>query len=616
MSNTSSITLREAKEHNLKNINLSIPRNKITCFVGVSGSGKSTIAFDIIAREGQRQYFESLNAYARRYLQKSNRPDVEEIEGISPTVIISQDRVRNNPRSTVGTITEAYTYLRMLYSRVGMPSMDSSNFSFNHPSGACKICKGLGRSLEVDTKKILDFDLSLNEGAVLVSDWKVGGRMWSILRATGYYDMDKKVRDFSDEELQRLLYSEPVLWQDESEYGGNKWTYQGIVTRIMKRNSNPNRQSIENDQNYFSFITCPACNGGKLNKKVLSVLIHGKSIGEVACMNIIECLEFVRSIDHKNATVIKPRLIGQLENLIHVGVSYLSLHRSADTLSGGEAQRVKLARQLSSELVETIYVLDEPTAGLHQKDVATVIRNLKKLRDAGNTVLVVEHDESVMREADTIVEIGPGGGKRGGMVVFAGSVDELLASTTSLTASYLNAPHKSSIKTSVRCAHDFLEVTNACRNNLKNLQARIPLGALTCLSGPSGAGKSSFVDTIIEQHSANIVLIGQDQIGSNKRSSIATYVGAFNDIRNLFASETGMSQSLFSYNSKGACRACTGLGSMDIDMNFLGNVVIPCEACHGSRYQDKVIKFLYKGKNIAEVLSMTVEESILFFAIH
>ena len=433
-----SIIIRRAHENNLKDLNLEIPRNKIVCFVGVSGSGKSTIAFDIIAREGERQYFESLPSYARRYLHKSNRPLVEEIKGVSASIVISQDRVRGNPRSTVGTLTEAYTYLRLLYSRVGLPSMDSSYYSFNHPYGACKKCKGLGRAVEVNESKVIDKDKSLNEGAILPSDWYVGGRQWSIVKATGYFDMNKKLSEYDTEEMDKLLYAPPEMLQSISGEFIDRWTFQGVVHRIIHRNNNAHRSLSENDMRYFELVDCSECHGGRLNDRSLKVRLHGKNIGDVANMPLELCLAFIKNIDHKNAQAIKPRLIDQLQGLINVGVGYLSLNRSADTLSGGEAQRVKMARQLGCDLIETVYVLDEPTAGLHPRDVGTVVENLKRLRDNGNSVIVVEHDETVIRSADHIVEIGPGGGRYGGEVVASCAVSTLMSNPRSTTGMYLS----------------------------------------------------------------------------------------------------------------------------------------------------------------------------------
>jgi excinuclease UvrABC ATPase subunit len=607
------IVIKGARENNLKNIDIKIPRNRVVCLVGVSGSGKSTIAFDIIAREGERQYFESLPSYARRYLHKSNRPEADEIKGVSASIVISQDRVRGNPRSTVGTLTEAYTYLRLLYSRVGLPSMDSSYYSFNHPYGACKKCKGLGRAVEVNVEKVIDKSKSLNEGAIVPSDWYVGGRQWSIVKASGYFDMDKKVSDYDAEELDRILYAPPEMLQSVSGEFIDRWTFQGVVHRIIHRNNNTHRSLSENDMKYFELVDCPECHGGRLNSKSLEVKLNGKNIGEVGNMPLEECLTFVKSLDHKNAEVIKPRLIDQLQGLINVGVGYLSLNRSADTLSGGEAQRVKMARQLSCDLIETVYVLDEPTAGLHPRDVTKVVENLKRLRDNGNSVIVVEHDETVIRNADYLVEIGPGGGKKGGEVVATGKIDDLIANPNSLTGKYLDGDKFIKAKNDYRKASGELKVANATRHNLKDLNVNIPTGILVALTGVSGSGKSSLIEEVMSQYGSQVVLIDQGQVGANKRGCIATYVGAFDRIRKYFADEHKMHPSFFSFNSHGGCELCKGVGFIEMDMNFLGDVKIKCESCGGSRYKEKVLRYKYKGKNIVEVLAMTACEIRDFF---
>ncbi len=609
----SQIVIKGATENNLKNIGLAIPRNQVVCLVGVSGSGKSTLAFDIVAREGQRQYFESLPAYARRYLHKSNRPQVESIKGVSASIVISQDRVRGNPRSTVGTLTEAYTYLRLLYSRVGLPSMDSSYYSFNHPYGACKKCKGLGRAVEVNVEKVIDKNKSLNEGALIPSDWYVGGRQWSIVKASGYFDMDKKLGDYNAEELDRILFAQAEMLQSVSGEFIDRWTFQGVVHRIIHRNNNIHRSLSENDMKYFDLVDCPDCRGGRLNNKSLSVKINGLNIGEAANLSLVDCLKFVRSVKQTNALVIKPRLEDQLQSLINVGVGYLSLNRSADTLSGGEAQRVKMARQLGCDLIETVYVLDEPTAGLHPKDVLSVVANLKKLRDNGNTVIVVEHDETVIKNSDYLLEIGPGGGKTGGKVVSSGKVGEFIKNKDSLTAKYLSGSLAIKAKKDYRLAAGSIKITNAQRHNLKNLNLSIPVGVLVALTGVSGSGKSSLVEEIVNQHDDKIIAIDQSSVGANKRGCLATYVGVFDKIRQTFAWEHRMHPSFFSYNSHGCCELCKGLGFIEMDMNFLGDVKIKCESCHGSRYKDKVLRYLYRGKNIVEVLTMTAAEIGQFF---
>lgn len=606
------IEIKGARENNLKNIDISIPRNKVVCFVGVSGSGKSTIAFDIIAKEGQRQYFESLNTYARRYLQKSNKPKVDELSGISSTIIIDQERVRNNPRSTVGTLTEAYTYLRMLFSRVGLPPMDSSNFSFNHPDGACPRCKGLGRAIDIDIDKLIDWNKSLNEGAIIHSEWLIGTRMWKIIRATRYFDMDKKLRDFEAEERDLLFYSERKMFEDDEEFGANRWSFQGLVTRLQERNSKVHRSTSERDLTYYTITDCPECHGGRLNKKALEVTLNGRNIGDVANLSIVDCLEFVKSITHAHAAAIKPRLIENLESLVRVGVGYLSLNRSSETLSGGEAQRVKFARQLGCDLIETIYVFDEPTAGLHPRDVEMVTKNLKRLKDKGNSVLVVEHDEAVIRKADHIVEIGPGGGEKGGAIVTQGSLSDILDNPTSLTGKYLKQK-VSEKKKVIRKPTGSILVAHASKHNLKDLSIEIPKGVLVALTGVSGSGKSSLIEELLSQHSDGVVMIDQSQVGNNKRGCIGTYTGAFDLIRKVYAKKFSMSESFFSFNAQGACDDCQGIGYIDMDMNFLGNVNIHCEKCNGTRYKEKVLRYTYKGKNIAEVLKMTANEVVAFF---
>lgn len=601
------IVIKGAKENNLKNIDLTTPRDKIVCFVGVSGSGKSTIAFDIIAKEGQRQYFESLSSQARRYLQKSNRPDVEEIKGISSTVIISQDRMHQSQRSTVGTITETYTYLRLLYSRVGWPSYDSSYYSFNHPLGACPKCKGLGRAMDIDVNKLIDVNKSLNEGAILYSNWRVESMYWKIIKSTGFFDMDKKVKDYTPEEFDRLMYA-PKQRANNNDDGVVIPMYQGIVTHLNNRGSSISRTVNEEEMKYFNYVDCPVCHGWRLKKEALDAKINGKNIGEVANMPITGALEFVKSIEHRNAIVIKPRLIEQLKFLVDAGIGYLSLNRSTNSLSGGEAQRVKLARQLGCDLIETIYVMDEPTAGLHPRDLELVVGNLRRLRDSGNSVLVVEHDESVIRAADYIVEVGPGGGKKGGEIVFSGTKDDLLKSDT-LTAKYLNRLSEMVIVNN-RKPTGILKIESANRNNLKNVSVTIPLGMLVALTGVSGAGKSSLVEEIVAQHQDKVVLVGQNSIGSNRRGCIATYVGIFDEIRNLFARENRVNSSLFSFNSKsGFCPECKGLGFIEMDMNFLGGVKMKCDKCNGKRYKPEVLNYKFEGKSIDQILEMTAIEA-------
>ncbi|MCL5675871.1 MAG: ATP-binding cassette domain-containing protein, partial [Patescibacteria group bacterium] len=418
------------------------------------------------------------------------------------------------------------------------------------------------------------------------------------------------------------------------------WTFQGVVHRIIHRNNNTHRGLSENDMKYFDLADCLECHGGRLNSKSLEVLINRKNIGEVANMSLIDCLNFIKTIQHKNAQVIKPRLVSQLESLVKVGVDYLSLNRSADTLSGGEAQRVKMARQLGCDLVETVYVLDEPTAGLHPRDVEGVIKNLRKLQNKGNTVIIVEHDREVINNADYLIELGPGGGKNGGKVIAQGTLNEVLRNKNSITAKYLrenirchsrengNLLNKQawSLRNSyyidspvkpendkVREPADCLVIKNARLHNLKNLNVRLPLGDLIALTGVSGSGKSSLVEEILRQHQDRVGLVDQSPIGATKRGCIATYIGVFDRIRRIFSQETGMNASFFSFNSFGGCQQCKGVGFIEMDMNFLGDVKIKCENCGGKRYKENVLQYKFYGKDIAEVLNMTALDVKDFF---
>ncbi len=609
----SQIVIKGAKVHNLKNIDITIPRNKIVCFVGVSGSGKSTIAFDIIAREGQRQYFESLSSFARRYLNKSNRPNVESIKGISSSIIIGQDKLGHNPRSTVGTVTEAYTYLRLLYSRAGWPAMDSSYYSFNHPNGFCQNCKGLGRAMEININSLVDFNKTLNEGAIKYSNWRVGSMAWKIIKATQFFNMNKKIINFSEKELSLLLYAPKQVVKNKGIDQVINWTYKGIVTHLKGRGNSATRTISEIEKSYFSYTDCQVCNGSRLNKAALDVKINGLNIGEVSRMPLIDCQSFIKSIDHPHANVIKPRLIKQLQYLINAGVDYLSLSRATNTLSGGEAQRVKMARQLGSDLVETIYVLDEPTTGLHPKDMERVISNLISLRNNGNTVLVVEHDPKVIAAVDHIIEIGPGGGKKGGKIIAEGNLNAIINNNSSITANYLINEKEKRQYNKKRKIKDYLFIKNTKLHNLKNFNIRIPKHVLVTLTGVSGSGKSSLIEEIKTQHSKEVVLIDQSSLGANCRGCIATYVGAFDIIRQLFAKNNNQSVSLFSYNSKGACPDCQGLGYVNLDMNFLGNINVKCGRCNGKKYNRQALTYLYKGKNISEVLNLTIDEAAIFF---
>lgn len=611
------IIITGAREHNLKNISLEIPRNKLTSLVGVSGSGKSTVAFDIIFSEGQRQYLESLGTFASRLLPRNERPDIDRIEGLSSTVLIEQKKLRASQRSTVGTTTELYTYLRLLFSRVGNSGLSASQFSFNNPSGACKQCKGIGVEVTINPESVLDYEKSLNEGAIKSVNYKVGSRYFNILKTTNKLDFDKKVKDFSADELNFLLYSPHTVLKNDNQGFIQSYSWEGIINRGIKRASDLRGISdtkSKHEAGYWINRICSVCNGGRLNQEALAVKINDKNIGYFSNLPITSLIEEIKKIDDKIAKPIVARMSEILQSLIDIGIGYVSLNRSIDTLSGGEAQRIKLARELGSDLIETIYVLDEPTSGLHPRDTKKLIATLQKLRDSQNTVIVVEHDLDTMMASDYIIELGPKAGKLGGEIIATGTPQEIISDTNSITGKYLSKTSKSKVVSKRRTAKDYLLVENANLHNLKNINVKIPTGIFVAVTGVSGSGKSSLInDVFVNRFSDKVVFIDQSSVGANARGNIATYSSVFDLIRDLMASENNVSKALFSSNSKGACPDCEGIGYHKINMHFMADVKTVCETCEGMKYTKEVLKYKYKGKNIFDILELTVEEAATFF---
>lgn len=611
------IKITGAREHNLKNIDVEIPRNRLTCLVGVSGSGKSTIAFDIVFSEGQRQYLESLGTYAARLLPRTEKPDVDKIEGLSSTILIEQKRLRGSQRSTVGTTTELYTYLRLLFSRVGHSGLSAAHFSFNNPLGACKNCKGIGVEADVDKKFLLDPDKTLNEGAVNHTNFKPGTRYFNILKTTNRLDFDKPIKDFTKEEIDFLLYSPHIKIQNSDQGFVQSYSWEGIVNRLIRRAGDLRGISdtkLKTDSSYWVLKPCSVCRGGRLNEQALSVKINGKNIGEFANLPITNLLEEIVKIKDPVAKPIVSRMTELLKSLIDIGIGYVSLNRSVDTLSGGEAQRIKLARELGSDLIETIYVLDEPTAGLHPRDITNLVKVLKKLKNAQNTVIVVEHDPEVMMESDHIIEIGPKAGRLGGEVVAIGTPAQILSNEKSLTGKYLAKRISISSRSERRQPKDFLQIKDANLHNLKNVSVNIPTGVFVAVTGVSGSGKSSLInDVFVKKFNDKVIFVDQSPVGATTRGNIATYSGAFDFIREILSKENKVSASLFSSNSKGACPDCEGLGYHKIDMHFMADVRVVCETCEGKKYTLETLKLKYKGKNIFEILEMTAEEALNFF---
>lgn len=797
-----SIFIKGAREHNLKNIDVTIPRDKLVVLTGLSGSGKSSLAFDTIYAEGQRRYVESLSAYARQFLGQMDKPDVDYIEGLSPAISIDQKTTSKNPRSTVGTVTEVYDYLRLLYARIGIPHcykcgrpiarqsidqiidqvlalpmgskllilapvvrarkgehqkvfdsakrsgyvrvrvdglvydlsevpkleknkkhnielvidrmvirddirkrladsletalkiagglvivdvidgeemMFSQNyacehcgvsmeeltprmFSFNSPFGACEECSGLGFMMKIDPELVVrDKNKSINEGAIAVTGWMAPGIEDSM--AAAYYrglsehygfSLDTPYKDLPDKIKDILLYGskgEKFKVEFSRSYGQSTYMtdFEGIVNNLQRRHKETNSDWMRAElEGYMSNHPCPSCHGMRLKPQVLAVTIGGKNINEVTDLSIVKAIEFFKSLSltEKEQTIaeqILKEILERLGFLKNVGLGYLTLSRSAGTLSGGEAQRIRLATQIGSSLMGVLYILDEPSIGLHQRDNEKLLATLKTLRDLGNTLIVVEHDEDTMYAADHIIDIGPGAGIHGGYLVAQGTAEEIMKVEGSATGDYMSGRKFIPIPKERRKPNGhYLEVKGAAQNNLKNINVKIPLGVFTCVTGVSGSGKSSLVNEIIYKYLARelngarskngtvkqikgleyldkVIDINQSPIGRTPRSNPATYTGLFSDIRELFASTVeakvrGYKAGRFSFNVKGGrCEACCGDGIIQIEMHFLPDVYVPCEVCKGKRYSKETLEVKYKGKNISEVLDMTVEEALTFF---
>ena len=796
------IIIKGAKEHNLKNVDLELPRNKFIVFTGLSGSGKSSLAFDTIYAEGQRRYVESLSAYARQFLGQMEKPNVEYIEGLSPAISIDQKTTSKNPRSTVGTVTEIYDYLRLLFARVGevhcpvcgekisqmtvqeivdkmmefpertklqilspivrgqkgthkklienikkegfvrirvngenyevtdeldlnknkkhnievvidrivikdgiegrladsietaiklsdglviaqiidgeeilystkfacpehgvgIEELSPRMFSFNSPFGACDTCNGLGESKEVDPDLVIpNKDLSIKQGAIAawgsvgVNDDTYYSKMVQSLANHFNVSIETPVKDLPEEFIQELLYGTNnvvVKFVYESKYGGRREYeayFEGVIPNLERRyretNSEYSRDKIEE---YMAETPCPKCKGARLKKEVLSVLVDEKNIMDVTDFSVNELIEFIENINLNDkqkfiAYEILKEIRGRAIFLRDVGLDYLNLSRKAGTLSGGEAQRIRLATQIGSALVGVLYVLDEPSIGLHQRDNDRLIKTLRHLTDIGNTLIVVEHDEDTMRECDYIVDIGPGAGIHGGQIVAEGTLDEILNNPNSITGQYLSGKKVIEIPETTREGNGkFIEIVKANENNLKNINVKFPLGKFTCITGVSGSGKSTLINDILYKGIAGkinrlrerpgkhkdikgienidkVINIDQSPIGRTPRSNPATYTGVFDMIRDLFASTNeakarGYQKGRFSFNVKGGrCEACKGDGIIKIEMHFLPDVYVPCEVCKGERYNRETLQVKYKDKTIADVLDMNVEEALKFF---
>ncbi|AUO08998.1 daunorubicin resistance protein DrrC [Paenibacillus sp. lzh-N1] len=604
-----------ARERNLKNIDVVISKKEITVFTGVSGSGKSSLVFDTIAAESQRQLNETYTSFIRHRMPHYGKPDVDTIENLSVAFIINQKRLGGNARSTVGTVTDIYSLLRLLFSRIGTPFVGYSDvFSFNNLAGMCSQCQGLGKVETIDIERLLDKNKSLNEGAVCFPTFEPGG--WRLTRYihSGFFDNDKKIKDYSEAELEMLLYADGIKVKNPSPEWHKTSLYEGLIPRIersfLKKEEREKTRYSKQIERFVTKQTCSHCNGTRLNDKVLSCKVNGKNIAECAEMQVSELLEFIETIHTPVSATIVSELANRLQQMVSIGLGYLSLNRETSTLSGGESQRIKMVCQLGSSLTDLTYIFDEPSIGLHPHDISKINDLMKLLRDKGNTVLIVEHDPDLIKIADHIIDMGPGAGIYGGEIVYQGDLQGLKESGT-LTGKYLS--YQPEYKLNTRTPKDWLSIENATLHNLKNISVQIPKGVMTVVTGVAGSGKSTLINQVLPQFYPKTVFIDQKGIQASKRSNIATFMGIFDRIRKLFAKKNGVSASLFSFNSQGACPVCKGLGVTYTDLAFMDTIVTVCEECQGDRFTDEVLQYKLRGKNISEVLKMTVAEALEFF---
>ncbi len=631
------IRVQGARENNLKDITVEIPKRRLSVFTGVSGSGKSSLVFATIAAESQRMINETYSNFVQGFMPNLARPDVDLMEGLTTAIIVDQERMGANPRSTVGTATDANAMLRILFSRLGKPHIGSPQaFSFNVPTitasgvasrersgrteknvvrntvylgGMCPRCEGMGSVSDFDLTALYDEEKSLSGGALTIPGYSMDGWYGRIFSGAGF-DMDKPIKKFTKRELQKLLYEEPTKIKVE----GINLTYEGIIPKIQKSMLSKDVDAMQPHIRAFveraiTFQPCPECNGTRLAEHALSSKVNGKNIADLCAMQISDLAEWVRALKEPSIAPLLTGLQHLLDSFADIGLGYLSLDRPAGTLSGGEAQRTKMIRHLGSSLTDVTYVFDEPTIGLHPHDIERMNNLLLQLRDKGNTVLVVEHKPETIAIADHVVDLGPKAGTAGGEVVFEGTVEGLRASDT-LTGRHLD--DRAKVKSAVRTSSGALEVRGAGTHNLQDVDVDIPLGVLVVLTGVAGSGKSSLIQGSVSGRDG-IVTIDQTGIRGSRRSNPATYTGLLEPIRKAFAKENGVKPALFSSNSEGACPACNGAGVIYTELGVMATVESPCEECEGKRFQASVLEYTFGGKNIAEVLAMPVAEAEAFF---
>lgn len=615
MTATEHIDIQGAYENNLKHISLKLPKKKITIFTGVSGSGKSSLVLDTIAAKSRRELNETFPSFTQQYLPKYGRPHVDNIENLPVAIVIDQRKPAPNARSTVGTYTDIYALLRLLFSRVGKPFIGySDTFSFNHPQGRCTRCDGLGEINELDPHKLVDFNKSLNEdGVINYVAFKPGEWRWIRYAHSGLFDLNKKIKDYSPEELELFLYSPQIKLKNPPANWPKTAKYEGLITRMYRSIIHSDEGKIHRKilEPMVTTGICPDCKGTRLNQTVLSCRIGGKNIAEVTEFAIPEIIRWLRQIDDPLAADLRQTLITRLSALEEIGLGYLTLNRGMGTLSGGEAQRCKIAKYINSALSDILYILDEPSVGLHSHDIHLLKASVRKLRDHGNTVLLVEHHKEMIRIADHIVDMGPGSGMEGGQILFEGDYPGLLKSDTQTGRMIAE---KLPLKTKVRKPSGYFTVAQAHEHNLKHLTVKFPLGVMTVIVGVAGSGKSSLMECFRATYPEEVIYISQKNIGISLRSTPATYLGVADDIRKLFAKASDMNSSLFTFNGKGGCPVCGGKGVIVSDMAFMDAIETVCEACGGLRYSPEALNYTFDGLNIAEVMDLTIRKASSRFA--
>ncbi|MEC5144793.1 excinuclease ABC subunit UvrA [Chitinophaga sp. 212800010-3] len=610
------IIVKGARENNLKNIDVSIPKRQITVLTGVSGSGKSSLVFDTIAAEAQRQLNETFSSFIRHRLPHYGQPEADLLENLSPAIIVDQKQIRGNARSTVGTTTDIASLLRLLFSRIGRPFVGYSHvFSFNHPEGMCPVCNGIGSVTTVDINKLFDRNKSLNEGAIRFPAFGPGTALWKRYVMSGYFDNNKPLKQYSYNEWQLLLYSEEIKPANPAPGWWPSAKYEGVIPRFTKRflDKEPEEDKKTLQAALKQVVTrgeCATCSGTRLNEKVRSCRINERNIADYAILQISDLIHEIESITDPLAVTMVAAIRERLTHMINIGLGYLSLSRETATLSGGESQRVKMVRHLGSSLSDMLYIFDEPSTGLHARDVHQLNELMQQLRDKGNTVLVVEHDPDVITIADHIIDMGPGAGKHGGEIVFQGSVKGLIQSAT-LTGACLRK--QLPVNRPVRKASGFLEIRGAVLHNLRDVDIDIPTGVLTVVTGVAGSGKSSLINGVLPRLYPETVCINQNAIPGSVRSNPATYTGMADAIRQLFARSNKVNAGMFTFNGAGACPACKGLGVTYTDLAFMDAMASTCEVCHGKRFTEEVLQYRLRGKNIDEVFKLNVEEALSFF---